>query len=128
MQSNLKFDRYITLQKDKASKILGAIKNALHEAPREGKLLAYTSLCHLILEHADTIWNPTLAKDIESLGNVTAQGSEVYCWIKEMRKFYQGMLSAWPLASQTETQDSPTQSPHENTAGRTTFNISDGIR
>jgi len=40
MQSNLKFDRYITLQKDKASKILGAIKNALHEAPREGKTLS----------------------------------------------------------------------------------------
>jgi len=30
------------------------------------------------------------------------------------------MLSAWPSASQTETQDSPAQSSHENTAGRRT--------
>jgi len=67
MQSNLKFDQHITLKKDKASKILGAIKHVLLEASREGKLLAYTNLCHPILEYADTVWDPTLAKDIESL-------------------------------------------------------------
>jgi len=67
MQSNLKINQHMTLKNNKASKILGAIKHILHEAPREDKLLAYTSLCCPILEYADTMWNPTLAKDIESL-------------------------------------------------------------
>jgi len=64
---NLKFDPHITLKKDKASKILLAITHVPHKAPREGKLLAYTSLCRPILEYTDTVWDPTLAKDIASL-------------------------------------------------------------
>jgi len=67
MQSNLKFDQHIMLKKDKASKILETIKHVLHEASREGKLLAYTNLCRPILEYTDTVWDLTLAKDIESL-------------------------------------------------------------
>jgi len=63
-QLNLKFNQHITLKKDKASKILEAIKDVLHEAPREGKLLAYTSLCCPMLKHADAVWDPTLAKNI----------------------------------------------------------------
>jgi len=31
IQSNLKFDQYIALEKDKASKLLGAIKHVLNE-------------------------------------------------------------------------------------------------
>jgi len=54
-------------KKDKASKILGAIKHILHEAPGEGKLLPYTSFCRPILEYADALWDPTLSKNIESL-------------------------------------------------------------
>ena len=67
MQSNLKFDQHIALKKDKASKTLGAIKHILKQAPQEGRLLAYTSLCRPILEYGDTVWDPTLAKEIESL-------------------------------------------------------------
>jgi len=67
MQPNYKFDQHITLKKEKVSKILGAIKHILHEAPREGRLLAYTSLCRPILESADAVWDSTIAKDIESL-------------------------------------------------------------
>jgi len=55
IQLNFKFDQHITFKKNKASKILGAIKHVLHEAPREGKLLAYTSLCRPILEYVDTV-------------------------------------------------------------------------
>jgi len=36
-------------------------------SPRESKQLAYTSLCCPILEYRDIVWDPTLAKDIESL-------------------------------------------------------------
>ena len=67
MQSNLKFDQYIALTKNKASKTPGAIKHILKQAPQEGWLLAYTSLCRPILEYADTVWNPTLTIEIESL-------------------------------------------------------------
>ena len=67
MQSNLKFDQHISLKKDKASKTLGAIKHILKQALQEGRLLAYTSLCRHILEYADTVWDPTLAKEIQYL-------------------------------------------------------------
>ena len=46
---------------------LGAIKHILKQAPQEGWLLAYTSLCRPILEYSDTVWDPTLAKEMESL-------------------------------------------------------------
>ena len=45
MQSDLKFDLYMALKKDKALEPLGAIKHILNQAPQEGRLLAYTSLC-----------------------------------------------------------------------------------
>ena len=67
MQSNLKFDQHMGLKNDKALKTLGAIKHILKQAPQEGRLLAYTSLCRPILEYADTVWDPTLAKEIESM-------------------------------------------------------------
>ena len=55
------------IYKNKRSKTLGAIKHILKQAPQEGRLLAYTSLCRPILEYACTVWDPTLTKDIESL-------------------------------------------------------------
>ena len=67
MQSNLKFDQPMALEKDKHSKTLRAIKRILKQAPQEGRLLANTSLCRTILEYADTVWDPTIAKEIESL-------------------------------------------------------------
>ena len=57
----------MTLKKDKASKTLGAIKHILKQAPQKGWLLVYSSLCCTILEYADNVWDPTLAKEIESL-------------------------------------------------------------
>ena len=62
MQSNLKFDQHISLKKDKASKTLGAIKHILKQALQEGRLLAYTILCRLILEYAGTVWDPMKLK------------------------------------------------------------------
>ena len=67
MQSNLKFDQHMALKKYKGSKTLGVIKHIQKQASQEGQLLAYTCLCRPILEYADTVWDPTLAKEIESL-------------------------------------------------------------
>jgi len=108
MQSNFKFDQHITLEKNVASKVSEAIKHILHEASRECTLLAHTSLCSPILEYADTVWDSTLAEDIESVEMLLAQGSEVYCWIKRTRNCHRSMLSAGPSASQTEIQESLT--------------------
>ena len=54
IQSDLKFDT----QKKKAPsrKILGGIKHLVYNAPKEAKLLAYTSLCRPILQYADVVW------------------------------------------------------------------------
>ena len=66
MQSNIKFDQHMPLKKDKASETQEATKHILKQDPQEGRLLAYTSLCRPGLEYADTMWNPKLAKKIES--------------------------------------------------------------
>ena len=50
MQSNFKFDLRMVLKKDKASTTLGAIKHMLKQAPQDVRLLADTSLCHLMLK------------------------------------------------------------------------------
>ena len=55
----------MALKKAKALKTLGAIEHIIKQAPQEGRLLAYTSLCRSM--YADTVWGPTLAKEIESL-------------------------------------------------------------
>ena len=39
--------------------MLDCIVYPLQEAPEKGKLLAYTSLCRMILEYADTLWDPS---------------------------------------------------------------------
>ena len=67
MQSNHKFDQHMALRKDKALIALGAIKHISKQAPQEGWLLAYPGLCRPMLEHVDTVWDPTLVKEIEFL-------------------------------------------------------------
>ena len=67
MQSNLKFNQHMKFKKDKAQKTLAAIKHILKQAPKECRLLTYTSLCRPILEYADTVWDSTLANKVEPL-------------------------------------------------------------
>ena len=72
IQTNLKFDKHIEHKTRQASKVLGMVKFMLYDAPRQARLLAYTSLCHPILECADAVWDPSLKKtvnDIEMVQN-----------------------------------------------------------
>ena len=57
LQSNQKFDIHISQKIIKASRILGCIKYCLYDAHDKAKLLAYSSLCRLILllEYVDTV-------------------------------------------------------------------------
>ena len=67
IQSDLKFDKHIAEKTQKARKILGAIKHTLFDAPKDARLLAYTSLCRPILEYADTVWDPTNKQTMHSI-------------------------------------------------------------
>jgi hypothetical protein len=88
IQSDLKFDQHIQKKCGKSRKILGGIKHLMYSAPKEAKLLAYTSLCRPILEFADTVWDPstkTTAQKIELvqndairfIGNLKGRGTSV---------------------------------------------------
>ena len=41
------------------------IKRALHNAPKQARLLAYTSLCRLHMKYAASVRDPSLADNIE---------------------------------------------------------------
>ena len=48
-------------------KVLVCIKYALNYAPQPVKLLAHSSLCWLILEYANVLWDPADATSIHKL-------------------------------------------------------------
>ena len=58
LRQDLCFDSHIDSKIASARKLLGANKFMLHDATIEGKTLAYTGLCRLILEYADVVWDP----------------------------------------------------------------------
>ena len=39
----------------------------MYDAPKEAKLLAYTSLCRPILEYADVVWDPSAKSKIQDI-------------------------------------------------------------
>ena len=73
LQQNLKFDKHISEKVDKASGILGTIKHTIRTAPEKSKLLAYTSLCRPIMEYADTLWDPTDKRCVDSLEKIQSK-------------------------------------------------------
>jgi len=50
--SDLKFDQYINNKCTKSQKVFGEIKHLMYDAPKDVKLLVYTSLCRPILDYA----------------------------------------------------------------------------
>ena len=82
LQQNLKFDKHISEKMDKASRILGAIEHTIRAAPEKCKLLAYTSFCRLIMEYADTLWDPT---DKRSIGFLEKIQSKVVRFISNFK-------------------------------------------
>ena len=66
IQTTFKFDTHMEHKTVQASKVLGMV-NWLYDAPRQGRLLVYTSLCCSILEYADAVWDPSLKKTMHDI-------------------------------------------------------------
>lgn len=82
LQSDLKFSSHIQLKVSKAKQQLGMIKQALHGAPQDAKLLAYLSLCRPHVEFASSVWDPTLEYQINSIEMVQHKAIRFICNLK----------------------------------------------
>lgn len=60
IQSDLKFNNHIVSKIAKAKQQLAITKRVLYNAPKDAKLLAYTSLCRPHVEYASAVWDTTL--------------------------------------------------------------------
>ena len=72
LSNDMKWESHINYAIPKAMRILGLIKNTLHDAPVKIKLVAYTTLCRSLLEYGCEIWDPvsqTLTHKLEAVQN-----------------------------------------------------------
>jgi len=67
IQSGLKFDQHIINKCIKSREILGGIKHLMYDAPKDAKLLAYTSLRRPILDYADVVWDPAVRSKVHDI-------------------------------------------------------------
>jgi len=67
IQSDLRFDQHINNKCTKFWKILGGIKHLMYDAPKDAKLLAYTSLCRPILNYAGVVWDPAARSKVHDI-------------------------------------------------------------
>ena len=70
VQENLKFDKHISLTVNRANRLVGLIKRAFSYLDEETLLVLYKTLIRPILDYGNTIWFPTLNKDIRAVENV----------------------------------------------------------
>ena len=70
VQENLKFDKHISLTVNRANRLVGLIKRAFSYLDEETLLVLYKTLIRPILDYGNTIWFPTLKKDIRAIESV----------------------------------------------------------
>ena len=99
IQSDLKFDQHIRDKCLKSRKLLGGIKHLMYDAPKETKLLAYTSQCRPILEYADAVWDPSARSKIHDIE--LAQNSAVCSISKLKRRTDSCRYSLWKKGDRT---------------------------
>ena len=61
---------YISLTVNRANRLVGLIKRAFSYLDEETLLVLYKTLIRPILDYGNTIWFPTLKKDIRAIENV----------------------------------------------------------
>ena len=70
IQENLKFDKHISLTVNRANRLVGLIKRAFSYLDEETLLVLFKTLIRPILDYGNTIWFPTLKKDVRAIENV----------------------------------------------------------
>ena len=76
-QDNLKFDRHISLTVNRANRLVGLIKRAFSFLNKETLLTLYKTLIRPILDYGNTVWFPTLKKDIRAIENVQRRVTKI---------------------------------------------------
>jgi len=79
LSNDLKWCHQVDSAKNKANKVIGRIKHAFTYLDSHSIKKLYTSLVRPHLEYANTIWNPTLKKDIEALEKVQRRATKMFC-------------------------------------------------
>ena len=70
IQENLKFDKHISLTVNRANKLVGLIRRAFSYLDEQTLLVLYKTLIRPILDYGNTVWFPSLKKDIRAIENV----------------------------------------------------------
>ena len=70
VQNDLHFDQHINNTVNRANKLVGLIKRAFSFLNEETLLTLYKTLIRPILDYGNSIWSPTLKKDIRAVENV----------------------------------------------------------
>ena len=82
-QSDLKLSLHIQLKVSKAKQQVGMIKQAVHGASQDAKLLAYLlSLCRPHVEFASSVWDPIREYQINSIEMVHHKAIRFICYLK----------------------------------------------
>ena len=84
LNKNLKWEGHIHAIINRAMRILGLLKSTLYHANIKTKLIAYKTLCRLLLEYSSAAWDPYLIKNIDSLKNGAKQSSSFYSRSEEV--------------------------------------------
>ena len=77
IQNNLKFDQHISHSVNRANKLVGLIKHAFSFLNEETLLVLYKTLIRPILDYGNTLWFPTLKKDIRAVENVQRRVTKI---------------------------------------------------
>ena len=80
--STFSWDQHINTISAKAFSILGLIKRTLYSAPKQVKVMAYTSLVRPILEYACEVWDPHLKKHQDKLEHVQSRAIRFIAGLK----------------------------------------------
>jgi len=70
IQNDLKFDQHLSHTVNRGNKLVGMIKRAFSFLNEETLLVLYKTLIRPIMDYGNTVWFPTLKKDIRAVENV----------------------------------------------------------
>ena len=79
ISSDLQWDRHITATTAKANRMIGFLRRNLSRCPRQLRELAYITLIRSRVEYGAVVWDPYLAKDVQSIEAVQRKTARFVC-------------------------------------------------